>query len=127
MMWRWRNGQLLDNRSIIENQNYVQLLATIEETLDARKKVEELNSPLSFRRKALISWQAHRSPKINIKINGTARGNLGPVEAGCILRGYQRQWIAGATHNVGITASISAELWGCFGVSNWLGNTASVV
>lgn len=88
------------------------LIKCFKETIETWRKIEELNSPLSFECEALLSWIRVMHSKVKLNTDGAAKGNLRNAGAGYIFRDLDDQWLIGVACNLGITVSVNAELWG---------------
>jgi ribonuclease HI len=60
----------------------------------------------------LIGWLPPPSGFMKLNTDGSVLGNPGKASAGGLLRDSNGKWIHGFAHNLGITNSLAAELWG---------------
>jgi hypothetical protein len=61
-----------------------------------------------------VIWTRPPGDTVKINTDGTAKGKPGTASAGGVLRNGSGSWVAGFAHNLGITTSLSAELWAIY-------------
>lgn len=83
------------------------LKGCFDETVEVRKKLDDLKHSLSFKREVLIGWEPHTHPLVKINTDGAAKENLVLAGSACELRDAQGKWVVGAVRNLGVTSSVS--------------------
>lgn len=70
---------------------------------DIMKKLEELKSTSSFKKKVLISWKAHVYPIIKVNSERAVRRNPSLAGARHVHQNSKGEWIIGAMQNLVFT------------------------
>lgn len=60
--------------------------------------------------KELVRWEAPPEGWVTLNTDGAAKGNLGPAEAGGVLRDEKGGWRGGFSENLGRCLAVKAEI-----------------
>lgn len=72
------------------------------------------NAKSPVRHKERIYWKSPPSLVVKINTNSVAKCNPGSVAAGCmlLLQDHNGNWLVRVAQNLGVTTSVTVELWG---------------
>ncbi|EOY25252.1 Uncharacterized protein TCM_016625 [Theobroma cacao] len=62
----------------------------------------------------MISWEKRNHSFVKLNVDGSAQGQSGLAAAGGLIMDEYGHWIVGFTYKIGITFSLTTELWAMY-------------